>query len=82
MRRALSEAVFIGLLLPLTVRAQDAVIKSAMSAGPASISEHATVLDWNLNVVRKGTNDWVCLPDNADTPGPDPWCANEPWLDF
>lgn len=82
MRRVVSVAGCICLLLPLTVRAQDALINSAMSAAPASISEHATVMDWNLNVVRKGTNEWVCLPDNADTPGTDPWCVNEPWVDF
>jgi hypothetical protein len=82
MRRVITVAGCICLLLPFTVHAQDAAIESAMSAGPASISEHATVMDWNLNVVRKGTNDWVCLPDNADTEGTDPWCVNEPWMNF
>ena len=35
--------------------------------------------DW---VLRKGTNGWTCLPDRPDTPGNDPWCVNEPWLNF
>jgi hypothetical protein len=24
----------------------------------------------------------ACLPDRPDTPGNDPWCVNEPWLNF
>ena len=59
-----------------------AQIASAMSAGPSSISAEATILDWNMNVLREGTNDWTCLPDRADTPGTDPWCITEPWKDF
>jgi hypothetical protein len=57
-------------------------IKSAMSAAPTSISADATVVDWNMNVLREGTNEWTCLPDRADTPGTDPWCITEAWMDF
>ncbi|HSG05000.1 MAG TPA: hypothetical protein VLB09_01250 [Nitrospiria bacterium] len=74
--------VFITLALPLAALADQAQIKSAESAGPASVSKNATIKDWNMKVIRKGTNEWTCLPDNADTPGPDPWCVNEPWLNF
>lgn len=72
--------------LPSAACAQDAnpedIIRSALSAGPTSISEDAAVLDWNLNEVRAGTNGWTCLPDRPDTEGNDPWCVNGPWLDF
>lgn len=61
---------------------QDETVKSAMSAGPSSISADATIMDWSFNVIRKGTNGWTCLPDRADTEGPDPWCVNEPWMNF
>lgn len=54
----------------------------AESAGPASLSKHATIMDWNGNVVREGTNGWTCIPDNPNTPGRDPICMNEPWIDF
>jgi hypothetical protein len=27
-----------------------------------------------MTVVRKGTNDWTCMPDDPRTPGPDPMC--------
>ena len=75
------------LLFPLTALAEtaladDAQIKSAESAGPSSLSKDATIKDWNMKVLRKGTNDWTCLPDNSATPGTDPWCVNKPWLNF
>ena len=57
-------------------------IKSAMSAAPPSISANAKVIDWNFNTLREGNNGWTCLPDRPDTPGNDPWCVNEPWLNF
>jgi len=61
---------------------REEVIRSAVSAGPASITDDAAVIDWSMNDVRAGTNGWTCLPDRAETEGNDPWCVNEPWLDF
>lgn len=55
-------------------------IENAMSAGPASISGAATVMDWpstptgQMTQLRAGTNGWTCLPDMPDTPTNDPWC--------
>ena len=57
-------------------------IQNTMSAGPSSISAEARIMDWNLEVIREGSNDWTCLPDRPDTPGNDPWCVTEAWLDF
>ena len=57
-------------------------VESAESAGPASLSKHATIMDFDLTVRRTGSNGWTCLPDNPGTPGRDPWCMNEPWLNF
>jgi len=59
-----------------------AAIKSAMSAGPASVSANATIQDWEGNILRKGSNGWTCLPDRSETAGDDPWCVNEPWLNL
>jgi hypothetical protein len=72
----------LSLFLPLLAHAEDGAIASAESAGPASISKNATIKDWNMKVLRKGTNGWTCLPDNPDTPGTDPWCMNDPWLNL
>ena len=57
-------------------------IKSAMSAGPETLSGKATIMDWQGKVIREGTNGWTCLPDNPGTEGTDPWCINDAWSDF
>lgn len=73
-------------LVPLTASGQQSsssdIIRSAVSAGPASISDEAAVWDWNMNEIRPGTNGWTCLPDRADTEGIDPWCLDGPWFNF
>ena len=80
MRRLLI-AVAVFLIVPAGATAQD-VIASARSAAPASISNNATVMDWDLNVVSRGSNEWTCLPDRPTTPGNDPWCVTAAWLNF
>ncbi len=57
-------------------------IKSAESAAPASVSADAQIVDWAMNELRAGTNGWICLPDNAETPGTDPWCLTDAWMNF
>jgi len=56
------------------------IIKSAMSAAPAAVGKHATIVtmeaDGSMRTVRKGTNGFTCMPDNPATPGPDPMCAD------
>jgi hypothetical protein len=70
------------LFTPTLALADGGAIASAESAGPASVSKNATIKDWTMKVLRKGTNEWTCLPDNPDTPGTDPWCVNDPWLNL
>jgi hypothetical protein len=61
-------------------------IRNALSAGPASITDHATVVDRPLNVedgrihgrvLRQGSNGWTCVPDIPGRPQHDPMCADE-----
>ena len=56
------------------------IVKSAMSAAPAAIAKAATIIavgaDHQIRTVRKGTNNFTCMADNPDTPGPDPMCAD------
>ena len=67
------------------------IIKSAMSAAPEAIAKGATIIDvgsdGKIRVVRQGTNQFTCMADNPNTPGPDPMCADrnamewvEAWL--
>ena len=30
-----------------------------------------------MRTIRKGTNGYTCMPDNPDSPGPDPMCADK-----
>lgn len=61
---------------------KEAKIQEAMSAAPESISNNATIMDFpsgeNMDLVelRKGTNDWTCLPDYPASPGKDPMCVD------
>jgi hypothetical protein len=57
-----------------------ALIRSAMSAAPVSVSRGATIVavnpDGTMRTLRKGTNGITCMPDNPTTPGPDPMCMD------
>jgi hypothetical protein len=82
MRRLTAFLIFALALMPATALAQQDLIADAQRAGPASISSDATIMNWSLEIIREGTNGWTCLPDRPDTDGDDPWCVNDPWLDF
>ena len=78
--------------LPISVHAADGMvmakaagsdkklIASAMSAAPAAVAKHATVVvmeaKGKMRTLRKGTNGFTCMPDNPATPGPDPMCMD------
>lgn len=71
-----------------TGAADDAKIADAMSAGPASVAEDATIIDWpataggELTVLREGSNGWVCYPSNPEVLAAgyrDPMCLDEVW---
>jgi hypothetical protein len=84
MRRAILTAVALLLVLPSIGSSQDkqSQIAGALSSAPASVTEDAKVMDWDNTVLREGTNDWTCFPDMPDTPGYDPMCLDEPWLNW
>jgi len=56
------------------------LIQSAMSAGPAAISQHATIVAMDsagkMRTLRKGNNGFTCMPDDPGSPGPDPMCLD------
>jgi hypothetical protein len=95
---ALLVAVVIGTLVfglarSAPVASQDDVdvaakIENAMSAAPSAISTNATILDNALDdagafvVLREGSNDWSCFPDFPASPGNDPQCLDQTWLDW
>ena len=70
-------------------------IANAMSAGPAPIAQEATILDYpeegqgnwpdepapDLIELRAGTNGWTCIVDIRESPGNDPMCLNDVYLE-
>ena len=62
-----------------------AKIANAMSAAPPAIADEATIIDWPAEsgaeppLLRAGSNEWLCLPDNPGTPAPDPMCVDPVW---
>lgn len=59
---------------------KDQKIARALSAGPASVTAHATVADVDakgkMTVLRKGTNGWTCLAGHPGVVGDDAMCAD------
>ena len=53
-------------------------VASAGSAAPAALAHKATIMvadaSGAMKTVRQGTNGWTCIPDDPQTPGPDPMC--------
>jgi hypothetical protein len=53
---------------------------SAESAAPAGIARNATIMTADasgaMKTLRQGKNGWTCIPDNPQTPGPDPMCMD------
>jgi hypothetical protein len=66
----------------------DELIASAMKAAPKNVAENATIVapdpKGGMRTLRKGTNGFTCMPDNPETPGPDPMCWDKnagEWID-
>jgi hypothetical protein len=63
-------------------------IQNAMSAAPLAIAKNATIVDHTgkeggeMAVLRKGSNDWTCLPDDPSTPSNDPMCLDKNAMDW
>src|SRR5580700_4910463 len=63
-------------------------IADALRAGPAFITKDATLLDWpaapggEYRVLRKGTNEWTCLPGLPGGAHDEPGCFDHNFLQF
>lgn len=61
-------------------------IADALRAGPAFITKDATLLDWpskpggEYRVLRKGSNEWTCLPGVPFYPHDEPGCFDPVFL--
>ena len=64
------------------------LIASAMMAAPKKVGANATIVAPDpkgaMRTLRKGSNSFTCMPDNPETPGPDPMCWDKnagDWID-
>lgn len=61
-------------------------IADALRAGPAFITRDATLLDWpsepggEYRLLRKGSNEWTCLPAIPGYPHDEPGCFDPTFL--
>jgi hypothetical protein len=66
--------------------ADQAAITSAMSAAPAGLGANAMVVAMDPNgtmrTLRLGNNGFTCVPDDPNSPGPDPMCADRPAMEW
>jgi hypothetical protein len=69
-----------------TAAADQKAIVSAMSAAPKKVAASATIVamgkDGKMHTLRKGHNNFTCMPDNPATPGPDPMCMDKAALEW
>ena len=51
-----------------------------MTAAPPPVSRNSSVVEMNedgsMKVLRKGSGEWTCVPDDPSTPGNDPMCLD------
>jgi len=56
-------------------------IARAMRAGPPQITRDATVAEMdqqgNMAILRKGSNEWLCIPGDENRVGDPPMCVDE-----
>lgn len=76
---AMAATFLLVLPAPGHAQAKAQVIREALSAAPAAVALDATVMDWEQNVLREGSNGWTCFPSPPNLNN-NPMCIDEPWL--
>jgi len=65
-----------------------AKIADALRAGPSFITNNATILDWpqqpggDYRLLRKGSNEWTCLPGVPLYPHDEPGCFDPVFMEW
>ena len=63
---------------PAAAPDRDAMMRSALSAAPATMRDTVRVTDWEGNVLREGPAGFTCLPAPPGLAGP--MCVDEVWM--
>jgi hypothetical protein len=72
---------------PAAAKPNDAeLIASALAAAPMGVAKGASVVTMDakgeMHTLRKGSNEFTCMPDDPSTPGPDPMCMDQTSMAF
>jgi hypothetical protein len=68
--------------------ADSAKVSDALKAGPPFITKNATILDWpkqpggEYRLLRKGTNEWTCLPGVPGYSHDEPGCFDPVFMQW
>jgi hypothetical protein len=70
------------LVVPIAGSAEDEsdALADAISAGWPGMAKDATVMDWEGNVLKEGTNGYTCLPTPPTLSGTAPMCMDGEWM--
>ena len=70
------------LVVPIAGSAEDEsdALADAISAGWPGMAKDATVMDWEGNVLKEGTNGYTCLPTPPMLSGTAPMCMDGEWM--
>jgi hypothetical protein len=81
LREFLGSALVAMMLFPVAASAQDKadLIKDALSAAWPGMATDATVVDWEGNVLREGSNGWTCMPTPPTLTVDSPMCLDSEW---
>jgi hypothetical protein len=69
-------------------KTDSAKIADALRAGPAFITKNATIVDWpkqlggEYSILRKGTNEWTCLPGVPGYSHDEPGCFDPVFMQW
>lgn len=56
----------------------NSLLEDALSAAPPTLKDKVTVVDWNNNVLQKGSSRYTCFPTPPQLQGKAPMCMDGP----
>lgn len=59
---------------------KETMIKEALMAAPPSLAKVAAVHDWEGNVLREGSSDYVCMPRTPGSEVVNSMCLDKAWM--
>lgn len=62
---------------------EQALIEEALSAAPPELAADASVMSWEMKIIKEGTNGWICMPTPPHLKGGTaPMCNDAAWMEW